>query len=409
MTEEEEIEMAECIECGTESPREELATTSNDDPICDGCLQMCDRCEDIGTTNWDWYSVGNSNSWCEGCWDAFAWTCQRCDYCYDSDRVSYSQVYGEGWDESWCEDCIGENARYCEECDQYYPDDIDCTNCGNSGEDVGTIHSYHYKPNPVFNGSSPTNLYMGFELEMELNSVTTSQYRQAVAEVSPLEADNVCYIKSDSSISGQGFELVTHPHTLGSYEQATGLWDYIELLRTKYEARSYDTDSCGLHVHVSRSAFKSGAHTHRFLSLIYKNPREMMKLAGRKNSRYAKFGDVYQVDEWGIPRFNLADKIRNGYRTERYSAVNTGNDYTLELRFFRGNMKREGVMSALELCHASVEYTRNMSLSDVRLGMLKWEWFADWVATNNGIYPNLYLRMSKVPSINLDNRPLINA
>ena len=95
--------------------------------------------------------------------------------------------------------------------------------------------------------------------------------------------------------------------------------------------------------------------------------------------------------------------------TERYSAVNTNNDYTLELRFFRGNMKREGVMTALELCHALVEYTRDLSISDVKLGMLKWEWFADWVATNNGIYPNLYLRMSKVPSVSLDSKPLINA
>ena len=67
-------------------------------------------------------------------------------------------------------------------------------------------------------------------------------------------------------------------------------------------------------------------------------------------------------------------------------------------------------MTALELCHASVEYTRNMSVSDVKLGMLKWEWFADWVATNNGIYPNLYLRMSKVPSVSLSTPMLtINA
>jgi hypothetical protein len=41
--------------------------------------------------------------------------------------------------------------------------------------------------------------------------------------------------------------------------------------------------------------------------------------------------------------------------------------------------------------------------------MLKWEWFSDWVATNNGIYPNLYLRMSKVPSVSLSTPTLINA
>jgi hypothetical protein len=248
---------------------------------------------------------------------------------------------------------------------------------------------------------------MGFELEMELNH--TDRFREAVDLVSPLEEANVCYLKSDGSINGMGFELVTHPHTLTAYEQATDLWEYINTLRVGYNARSYDTDSCGLHVHVSRAAFKSGAHLHRFLSLIYRNPREMMKLAGRKNSRYAQFGDVYSKDEWGVPRFNLSNKIHNPDNTERYSAVNTQNSYTVELRFFRGNMKREGIMSALELCHASVEYTRDLSLSDVKLGALKWDWFADWVGTNNGIYPNLYSRLPQVPTINLDNRPLINA
>jgi len=252
---------------------------------------------------------------------------------------------------------------------------------------------------------------MGFELEMSFGkeNFTPDEYHTAVKEVEPLESDDVCYLKQDSSIEGWGFELVTHPHTLHAYENATPLWNYIERLRDNYGARSWDTSTCGLHVHVSRTAFKSGAHTHRFLSLIYRNPREMMKLAGRKNSRYARFDDVYKPDEWGIPQFNLRDKVHGGGMTERYSAVNTNNDYTLELRFFRGNMKREGIMSALELCHASVEYTRNMSVPDVKLGMLKWEWFADWVATNNGLYPNLYQRMSKVPSISLSTPTLINA
>jgi hypothetical protein len=251
---------------------------------------------------------------------------------------------------------------------------------------------------------------MGFELEMSFGrNISTDGFNEAASKVLPLQQSNVCYLKSDASIEDMGFELVTHPHTLGAYEQATPLWDFIEDMRANYNARSWDTDSCGLHVHVSRSAFKSGAHTHRFLTLIYKNPKEMMKLAGRKNSRYAQFNDVYLPDEWGIPRFNLRNKIRNKHHTERYSAVNTQNDYTLELRFFRGTMARAGIMSALELTHAATEYTRNLSLADVKLGMLQWDWFADWVATNNGIYPNLYIKMNKIQKVSLENREMLNA
>ena len=50
-----------------------------------------------------------------------------------------------------------------------------------------------------------------------------------------------------------------------------------------------------------------------------------------------------------------------------------------------------------------------MTLADVKLGMLKWDWFYDYVEANNGFYPNLYERMSKVPRINLNNIEKINA
>jgi hypothetical protein len=399
MPDDNDEELISCSECSNEMSRDDSFTANNGEIVCSDCIQVCQYCENIYTSNDDWYNVGNEY-WCESCWENESFTCNRCDYCVNSNHDGGTNV----GDEYWCEDCVSNNATYCDECDEYYLDGRGCENCG--GGD-GKVHQYSYKPNPIFHGGNDNNLYMGFELEMSYGD-ESDNYRSAIPDVLPLEQADVCYLKSDSSIEGWGYELVTHPHTLGAYERANNLWNYIESCRTK-GARSWDTTSCGLHVHVSRTAFKSGAHTHRFLSLIYRNPREMMKLAGRKNSRYARFDDVYKPDEWGIPQFNLRDKVHAGGFTERMSAVNTNNDYTLELRFFRGNMKREGIMSALELSHASVEYTRNMSVSDVKLGMLKWEWFADWVATNNGLYPNLYQRMSKVPSISLSTPTLINA
>jgi len=401
MPDDNDDELINCSECSSEISQDDSFTANNGEIICNDCVQVCQYCESIYTSNDDWYNVGNE-SWCESCWSNDSFTCNRCDFCTNSNRDGGTNVGNE----YWCEDCVSDNATYCDECDEYYPEHDTCS-CSQSAS--GTIHQYSYKPNPVFHGGNDKNLYMGFELEMSFgDDPDRGDYNTAISDVLELEQADVCYLKQDGSIGGWGYELVTHPHTLHAYENATPLWNYLERLRDNYGARSWDTDSCGLHVHVSRSAFKSGAHTHRFLSLIYRNPREMMKLAGRKNSRFARFDDVYKPDEWGIPQFNLRDKVHGGF-SERYSAVNTNNEYTLELRFFRGNMKREGIMSALELCHASVEYTRNLSVPDVKLGMLKWEWFADGVATNNGLYPNLYQRMSKVPSISLSTPTLINA
>lgn len=399
-----EIEKGSCVSCSDEHPLDDLNYTSGGDLVCGDCIGVCAYCDSVGTDRDDWYTVEGDN-WCESCWENEAFYCDRCEETYNSHRTGYARI----GDERWCNNCTSDYATYCENCDEYYNSDYSCDTCdGDSSNEL--VQDYRYKPEPEFHGMDKHGLYMGFELEMELNSINGSQYAEAVESTRVLSDTQVAYLKHDGSINGRGFELVTHPHTLYAYEHAKDLWDTIEQLRDKYKARSWDTNSCGLHVHVSRNAFKSGAHIHRFIRMIYQNPREMSKLGGRKGNRYATFSDVYQQDEYGIPRFTVKHKVqRNGWSTERYSAVNTNNEHTLELRFFRGNMKREGVMSALELTHAAVEYTRDLTVSDVKLGMLSWEWFADWVANNNGLYPNLYVRMARVPSTNLDNRPLLNA
>lgn len=394
-----EIEKGSCVSCSNEHPLDDLNHTSVGDLVCGDCVGVCAYCDSIGTDRDDWYTV-DGNNWCESCWENESFYCDHCEENLNSHRTGYSLIDGN---ERWCEYCTQDHANYCENCDEYYSSNA-CRECGG---DADLIQEYRYKPDPVFHGIDKHNLFMGFELEMELNQCPN--YGEAVESTRPLVDSQTAYLKRDGSINGVGFELVTHPHTLGAYEQATEMWDIIERLRTDYRARSWDTDSCGLHVHVSRNAFKSGAHIHRFLKLIYGNPVEMSKLGGRKGNRFAGFDDVYIKDEYGIPRFNLTNKVSKPYKTERYGAVNVLNEHTLELRFFRGNMKREGVMSALELTHAAVEYARDLSISDVKLGMLSWDWFADWVASNNGLYPNLYLRMSKVPSVNLNTRPLLNA
>jgi hypothetical protein len=252
-------------------------------------------------------------------------------------------------------------------------------------------------------------LFFGLELEMEIRSGDLGSSAEYVRD----KVGEFVYLKQDSSINSggyQGFELVSHPATLDYHTNNRRLWDTLEYLREYQNARSWDAKSCGIHIHINRTGFKGGAHTHRFLSLIYKNSDKMMKLGGRK-STYAKFSDVYKYDDYDKPYFTLADKVAHpsNAMTERYSAVNTQNPNTLELRFFRGTMNPSGVLSAIQLAHATVEYTRNLTLSDVKMGALSWDWFYDWVQSNNGLYPDLYTRMCKVQGLTINSLEIVNA
>ena len=398
-----EVEEYTCASCDYTTTNEDDLCFVDDSLLCEDCRSWCDNCEEYMSNDSSHYVEGVGD-YCESCWENNTCYCERCSNTYPD---SISQYHIEDRGEYWCENCYEHEGSYCEDCDQYFS--RECEGCGEgSGGRSNLIHQYSYKPSPTFFGDDKHNLYFGLELEMEIRS---GNLRESAQYIQSKVGDSI-YLKDDSSIGRggyAGFELVSHPLSFGHWtSQMSNLWQGLEYLRDNEQARSWDAESCGIHIHASRAGFKSGAHTHRWLTLIYKNAPEMMKFAGRK-SDYAKFNDVWQYDEYDRPYFSVKHKLDRRSHTERYSAVNTQNEHTLELRFFRGTTKPSGVLSAIELAHASIEYTRDMTLSDVKLGMLKWDWFYDYVETNNGFYPNLYERMSKVSHINLKNIEMINA
>ena len=395
-----EIELVACSNCATDYSPDDLATTPSGDVLCSDCRIYCERCEDYRYED-GCRGVEGIGIYCESCADNYTFWCESCECTYSDNDSSYHLadigVY-------WCEGCCSNSANWCDNCDEYNRDE--CENCVDGGR---LINQYSYKPDPIFHGNSKDNLYFGIELEMEIRDGDLSASSEYVMEM----MGDFTYLKDDSSIGSggyKGFEMVSHPATLDYFTNNKNLWTTLDYLKRVHIARSWDAKNCGLHIHISRAGFKSGAHTHRFLSLIYKNSDKMMKLGGRK-SNYARFNDVYKDDEYDRPYFTLAHKVAHpsNSMTERFSAVNTQNLHTLELRFFRGTMNPDGVLSAIQLAHATVEYTRNLTLSDVKMGALSWEWFADWIQANNGLYPELYMRMSRVDKLVVDSRELVQA
>lgn len=211
----------------------------------------------------------------------------------------------------------------------------------------------------------------------------------------------------------RGFEIVSQPYSFEHWHSSDlAIFDYIEKIRTNYKARSWDAkSSCGLHIHLSRAGFSGGAHTHRFLALIYTNAVEMSKLGGRKGSTYAKFSDVWQYDDYGRPYRSYRDKVhwKPYTHTERYSAVNTNNEHTIELRWFRGTLSRSGILASIQLAHAGVEYTRYLTVANVREGALRWDKFSGYILDNREKYPDIAGKIDRISAINLDNLPVLQA
>ena len=213
-----------------------------------------------------------------------------------------------------------------------------------------------------------------------------------------LEEYDLAYLKSDGSLN-DGFEIVTHPMTHDFFKnEADEFWNTVAVLRDQYRVMTWGTGTAGIHIHISRTGFKGGPHMHRFLNLVYSNEQLYSTIAGRQSSRWAKFDDVDTAvrngqDEEGYTQYkrfrSFKHKILDGRNTDRYSAVNTQNRDTLELRIFKSTTKPERIKAYMDLAHASVEYTRNLTLQQVKDGALSSSAFITYVRENGSLYEHL--------------------
>jgi hypothetical protein len=151
---------------------------------------------------------------------------------------------------------------------------------------------------------------------------------------------------------------------------------------------------------------------HRFLNLVYSNPDFYSTLAGRTSDQWAKFTDIYRKDYkrdangerlWSedngyevTTTRQFKHKLNTDYNSDRYSAVNTNNRETLEMRIFRGSVNGETIKAQLDLAHASVEYTRILTVQDIQQGALTADNFMWYIFQHEDLYPELSARIDKL-------------
>ena len=244
--------------------------------------------------------------------------------------------------------------------------------------------AYNYSPELEFQGDKGP--YYGMEIE-----VTVDRVRDAVELVNNhapyLKYSPLIWCKSDSSVDGM--EMVTHPMSY-DWAMANFPWDMLPALRDQVQATVIPQEN-GIHVHVGRDAFDGSAHLYRWLKLWYRNPNDIQRIARRRAHAWAAFEPRHRKAQKehvkkGKPGYSYGN---DETARVRYSAINTTNDNTLEVRVFASSLRPRRVKAALQLVAGSVEYTRQLSPEAIcaRHG---WDWraFMSWVR-RDGRYPDL--------------------
>ena len=380
----------ECAVCSTGLTSDDAHTTEHGEISCSDCLRHCENCQEMGTENDDWNLV-DGDMWCQYCTENSASWCESCE-----ESTQYGTVYISDRDSYWCRDCSG-GVFFCEDCDSYYDQGF-CEDCN----DTRLIHDYSYRPDPIFHSTANSErLFFGMEIEVEAgrNLSDAAEYAQQ------LESIDLAYLKSDGSLNC-GFEIVTHPMSHAFFKnEAQEFYDVLNGLRSNFKVQSWGTSTCGVHIHISRTGFNGGAHMHRFLNLVYSNQDFYETMAGRSSDRWAKFNDI-ATGKWlrdadgnrtnYVDMRSFAHKLDPSRGSDRYSAVNTNNDHTLEMRIFKGTTNPQTIKSHIDLAHASVEYTRTLSVKEVANGALMPEPFVEYIVSNEKLYPELVERINRL-------------
>ena len=325
---------------------------------CENCEESFDPDNEAATAVRQPYSL--EQDWCSGCVDGGAWVCERCDGVFSS---AISHLCSSNCELIYCERCSSNaNWWWCDDCSDWTPGGDECA-CGRYQNGNAMIHSWDYRPHYIKHGDG--RFFMGVELEVEAADNADDLAVLCHAH----DPDEVRHFqKHDGSLS-EGLEIVSMPHTLAEWYLYGD--EYARLLKTLHDhgARSWSRSSCGLHVHISRTAFRSASHLLTFSLFVSRNEQGLTRFAGRRSS-YASFS--------GLQDGSLVSKVKN-LSGQHFDALNLGNSSTVEFRIFRPSLAVGRVFAALELCAALVEYTRYMRAHDVALGALSWDRFESWV------------------------------
>ena len=137
--------------------------------------------------------------------------------------------------------------------------------------------------------------------------------------------------------------------------------------------RSHQTDTCGLHIHVSRNAFgiyedEQDKAIARILYFVERNWNELL-IFSRRTQR--------QLDRWAS-RYGYKDRpsemlehVKKG--GSRYTCVNLTNPSTIEFRIFRGTLKYNTLIATLQLVNRICDMA--LCLSDDELKSVSWTTF----------------------------------
>jgi hypothetical protein len=187
-------------------------------------------------------------------------------------------------------------------------------------------YTYHYV------GHAQRKLYLGCEIEFDGMTPSINGDTMARRCIDILRTGGIhSHATMDGSLN-RGRELIVHPATLDVYNLVYP--SFLKMFRELNNAQYFDEEGrTGGHVHVSRRFFGKDMDTRernvdRLIAWVFVN-REAFKKFAMRDSRWARYNETRSSD--------------------KYVAINTLHDKTIEFRIFDGVKMAQNLLANLEL------------------------------------------------------------
>ena len=234
---------------------------------------------------------------------------------------------------------------YCKECVQEFEiqsDEIEC------------YHSSHDMPK-IFHGNPTNGIYFGLEIESEYIEVNPPH----ITDIASLDTRRLCFFEKDSSL-GYGFETITHPM---SYEFMRNN-NVIEKIISDLKKHMTTTDTCGLHIHVTKTK-----------EVIDKLPQIIMFLENNKEDvidfcgRISNYAEFYTRKDIKINPYIANEIIFGSKFFGRRRMINLTNKDTIEFRGFKGTLDAKRIYTYIEFILALLEtdINENTTFNDLSI------------------------------------------
>lgn len=215
--------------------------------------------------------------------------------------------------------------------------------------------------------------FIGVELEIECRSSRYDAVERLNNTLNEGEIGRKVWFENDGSLSDSGFEMITNPMGLDTH---AAFWEWLQDKELTRHLRSHDTSTCGLHVHVSRKNLHDLQINRMNVFINHPDNAKLIKAVARRYAtNYARIRDK----QMGKAHYSI----------DRYDALNLENDRTVEFRIFKGTLKHESLMSALEFTNAVVNFTNPASPAGFNLST---ERFVRFITHPSQLSETRYLR-----------------